>query len=95
MTVAIETSEPLAWPGCGPPPPAIKPPRHNFAGLCLRCDQRECESSECIAWHAESAWMVCPDCDGIGWKEIEPCGCFFGVVEACAAPQLTNRLAAV
>jgi hypothetical protein len=75
---------------------AIKPPRLNFARVCLRCEHRDCESPQCIAWHAESSWMVCPDCDGMGWTdEIDPCGCFFGVVEAAVAPAPASRLAAV
>ena len=68
---------------------AIKPPRLNFARLCLRCDERDCRSLKCIAWHEASCWMVCPDCDGLCWTEdYKPCGCMFGVVEAwpAAAP---------
>jgi hypothetical protein len=62
---------------------AEKPPRLNFAGVCLHCGERDCEAPECVSWHEQSAWMVCPDCDGQKWSETyEPCGCVFGVVEA-------------
>lgn len=61
---------------------ASKPPRLNLAGVCLYCGERDCESAKCMAWHARSRWMVCPDCDGQEWSELyEPCGCIFGVVE--------------
>ena len=54
---------------------AIKPPRLNFARLCLRCDERDCRSPKCIAWHEASCWMVCPDCDGLCWTaDYKPCG---------------------
>jgi hypothetical protein len=77
----------------GPPAEieAIKPPRLNVAGICLRCDERHCHAPDCIAWHAGSSWMVCPDCDGHCWTEdVRPCGCVFGVVEA--APSLGPAL---
>jgi hypothetical protein len=65
---------------------AVKPPRLNFAGICLHCGERSCEASECVTWHERSRWMVCPDCDGEGWTEpARPCGCLFGVVEAWPA----------
>jgi hypothetical protein len=65
----------------------MKPPRLNFAGLCLRCDERDCTALECLAWHAESCWAICPDCDGLCWTEdIRPCGCIFGVVEIYPCP---------
>jgi hypothetical protein len=67
----------------GAPVEAIRPPRLNFARICLYCDQRDCESPECIARYEKSHWAVCPDCDGICWSEnYEPCGCMFGVIEA-------------
>jgi hypothetical protein len=74
---------------------AIRPPRLNCAGVCLHCGERDCEAPACIAWHAESCWMVCPDCDGQEWRETyEPCGCMFGVVEAWPRAN-SDRLAAV
>jgi hypothetical protein len=33
---------------------AIKPPRLNFARICQYCDERGCESSECIARYERS-----------------------------------------
>jgi hypothetical protein len=66
---------------------AIKPPRLNFARSCVRCDERDCVAPECDAWHAQSYWAVCPECDGICWKpNVEPCGCMVGVVEAYPPP---------
>ena len=74
---------------------AGKPPPLNFAGLCLRCDARDCTDTECMAWYAKSYWAICPDCDGLCWTEnVEPCGCCFGVVEAYP-PASSTRLAAV
>jgi hypothetical protein len=74
----------------------VKPPRLNFARVCLRCDERGCESPECVAWHQASCWMVCPECGGRGWSEtLEPCGCMFGVVEAWPESADAGRLAAV
>lgn len=62
---------------------ATKPPRQNCAGVCLRCGERGCAASACIAWHESSCWAVCPDCNGDEWSDtLEPCGCIFGVVEA-------------
>jgi hypothetical protein len=78
------------------PVEAIRPPRLNFARICLWCDERDCRSSECIEWYERSSWMVCPDCGGIGWSEaLEPCGCMFGVVEAWPAPVDGDRRGAV
>jgi hypothetical protein len=76
---------------------AIKPPRLNFARLCLHCGERDCESPACVGWHEQSAWMVCPDCEGEEWTEtLHPCGCMFGVVEAWPAARAdADRLAAI
>jgi hypothetical protein len=63
----------------------VKPPRHNFAGYCLVCDQRGCQSTECIAYHAASTWAVCDNCDGSGWlSDCEPCHCQHGVMQVDA-----------
>jgi hypothetical protein len=71
---------------------AVMPPRLNFACRCLRCDERDCEAPECIAWHEASCWAVCPDCDGLCWTpDLRPCGCLFGVVEMYP-PSATRRL---
>jgi hypothetical protein len=95
MAVVLEASDQLVESRRGLRPPAIKPPRLNFARVCLRCDERDCTAPECIAWHAESCWAICPDCDGLCWTEaIQACGCIFGVVEMYA-PSATGRLAAV
>jgi hypothetical protein len=74
---------------------ACKPPRLIFAGLCLRCDARDCNDPVCIAWYVKSYWAICPECDGLCWTQnIVPCGCCFGVVEAYP-PSSPTRLAAV
>lgn len=71
---------------------AVKPPRLNFARICLYCDERDCRSPECIAWHKRSRWAVCPDCGGLGWSElIEPCGCMFGVIEMWPEPRESDQ----
>jgi hypothetical protein len=65
---------------------AIKPPRLNFARLCLRCDGRDCQFVDVhrMAW--ASCWMVCLDYEGLCWTaDYKPCGCMFGVVEAWPA----------
>jgi hypothetical protein len=77
------------------PAEAIKPPRLNFARICLYCDGRDCESPQCIALYEASYWAVCPECRGLCWSETyEPCGCMFGVVEAWP-PTKADRLSAV
>jgi hypothetical protein len=73
---------------------AVKPPRLNFAGRCLYCLERDCESPECEARYARSRWMVCPECDGREGDEasgLECRWCIFGVVEA--APLRAERTA--
>jgi hypothetical protein len=63
---------------------AIKPPRLNFAGRCLYCLERDCDSSHCEAKHARSRWALCPECNGREGDEVTSviCPlCVFGVVE--------------
>jgi hypothetical protein len=75
---------------------ATKPPRLNFARICLYCEERECKAPECVALYARSRWVVCPDCGGLGWVDMTvPCLCVFGVIEACPAPASDDRLVAV
>jgi hypothetical protein len=65
---------------------AIKPPRLNFARICLYCGERDCLAARCIGLHERSRWMVCPDCGGQEWSEtLEACGCTFGVIEGWPA----------
>ncbi|SCF37093.1 hypothetical protein GA0070216_111178 [Micromonospora matsumotoense] len=54
----------------------FRPPRLNFAKVCLYCETRFCVSSACVKVHAVSVWGPCPDCDGFG-----SCTCLNGVVE--------------
>jgi hypothetical protein len=82
MAVVLEASDQVVEARPEPRPRAIKPSRLNFARVCLRCDERDCTARECIAWHAESCWAICEECDGLCWThEFQPCGCLFGVVE--------------
>jgi hypothetical protein len=75
---------------------AVRPPRLNFAGICLHCGERGCEASRCVAWHGRSRWRVCPDCGGEGWTEPAcPCGCLVGVVEDMPALASADSAAAV
>jgi hypothetical protein len=63
---------------------AAKPPRLNFAGRCIYCLERDCDSLDCEAKYARSRWAVCPDCDGREGDEVTSviCPlCVFGVVE--------------
>jgi hypothetical protein len=61
----------------------VKPLRLNFAGYCLWCGERWCSSARCVASHAVSVWMVCPDCDGrMDGVDGITCHCYAGVIEA-------------
>lgn len=55
----------------------FRPPRLNFAKVCLYCETRWCLSSACVTAHAASLWGPCPDCDGFGCCS----NCLNGVVE--------------
>ncbi|MEV6368703.1 hypothetical protein AB0L86_17625 [Micromonospora musae] len=55
----------------------FRPPRLNFAQVCLYCETRWCESASCIRTHAASLWAPCADCDGFGCCD----NCLNGVVE--------------
>jgi hypothetical protein len=59
-----------------------KPPRLNFAGVCMWCGEPGCRSRRCMRLHARSRWMVCDDCGG---ESFCLCTCVFGVVEASPA----------
>ncbi|MEO3780377.1 hypothetical protein ABGB16_26890 [Micromonospora sp. B11E3] len=55
----------------------FRPPRLNFAQVCLYCETRWCEAAACVKAHAASLWAPCDDCDGFG-----SCShCLNGVVE--------------
>jgi hypothetical protein len=62
----------------------VKPPRWNFAGVCICCGHVGCAERSCAAWHAASTWMVCPLCDGVQQlPDDTTCWiCLFGVIEA-------------
>lgn len=59
-----------------------RPSRLTFAGWCIWCVAQWCTSKECIERHAQSEWIVCPDCGGRGFQEYDVCGCFHGLAEA-------------
>jgi hypothetical protein len=70
--------------GCAAEPTEIelvvtKPPRLNFAGVCLWCGERDCERRRCVELHAGSVWVVCDECNGFAAGE---CTCAHGVMEA-------------
>ncbi|MGX1774459.1 hypothetical protein ACWIGW_20260 [Nocardia brasiliensis] len=72
----------------------LRPPRLNFAGWCMYCLERECNSARCIATHAGSVWEVCERCGGSEYVNghVDPetavtrCNCFGGVVESASRP---------
>ncbi|HET8659377.1 MAG TPA: hypothetical protein VFM55_10315 [Micromonosporaceae bacterium] len=58
----------------------FRPSRCNFAGVCLYCAKRWCESLRCAQLHERSLWAPCEDCDGFG--QLADChSCLNGVVE--------------
>src|SRR2546423_181920 len=62
----------------------LKPPRVNFAQVCMWCGRRWCQSPTCVANHAATLWMVCIRCDGFG--AVTGCSlCINGVIEATEA----------
>ncbi len=73
MTTAIATNDVLV----------VRPPRWNFAGYCMICGQRGCQSPECISGYEATAWALCARCDGIGADPASsrPCACVGGLME--------------
>ncbi len=66
--------------------PMLRPPRLNYAQVCLYCEVRWCESPSCVAMHEASVWRVCTLCDGFGWiTQAEHCSCLNGLEEATVA----------
>ncbi len=63
---------------------AAQPPRLNFAGWCMWCNQRWCNDQRCIDRHHRSTWDVCTYCDGIGGDILSstPCSCAFGLEQS-------------
>lgn len=59
----------------------VRPPRLTFAGWCLWCFGRACDSQICITRHHAATWEVCRHCDGVAVDEAtgEPCTCAFGL----------------
>ncbi|MFB7722324.1 helix-turn-helix domain-containing protein [Nocardia sp. NPDC056100] len=62
----------------------FRPPRLTFAGVCMWCGRRGCNSRACIAQHLRSNWVVCSDCEGtlVNYADERPCGCVFGMIKA-------------
>lgn len=69
-----------------------RPPRLNFAGVCIWCGERECQSQSCVEAHARSRWMVCDLCHGLGLCGCD-CDCVFGAVEAPRPERSSGRIA--
>lgn len=69
----------------GDPVPS-KPPRQNFAGVCLWCGAVDCEEDRCVDLWRRSEWMVCPYCEGGLLETPLPCGCVNGVTECGRVP---------
>jgi hypothetical protein len=65
-------------------PDLVAPPRYNFAGFCIMCEERGCRSTACAEFYAARTWQVCPSCGGSGRERVSgrDCGCLFGVIEA-------------
>lgn len=70
--------------GTEPSPAPVKPPRWNFAGICICCADNGCVNQDCATWHAASTWMICPLCHGVQQlPDDSTCWmCLFGVIEA-------------
>ena len=62
----------------GPAPVAQEPTRLNYAGVCLWCGDRDCESPRCVELHERSRWGICDLCNGY---EEAGCSCAHGVME--------------
>ncbi|MFI5535326.1 hypothetical protein ACIA5H_02940 [Nocardia sp. NPDC051900] len=68
---------------------ALRPPRLNYAGFCIYCLAAGCSRAGCIAQHAASEWVLCPDCGGTGYVRghIDPvcaharCDCWGGLLD--------------
>jgi hypothetical protein len=61
----------------------------NFAGRCIYCLERDCDSATCEALYERSRWAVCPECDGRegdGVSGLRCEGCTSGVVEIAPIP---------
>jgi len=61
----------------------VRPSRWNFAGYCIMCGERGCQSPQCITRFDGTVWTVCPSCNGTGCiaNGYEPCTCLGGMVE--------------
>ncbi|MGW3613756.1 hypothetical protein ACWD6N_28385 [Micromonospora sp. NPDC005163] len=72
------------------PDTSLRPPRCNFAGYCIMCGLRGCQSSECISDFAQTVWMVCDQCNGYGAdpESSLPCSCWGGLTEADDTPNV-------
>ncbi|MFE9207012.1 hypothetical protein [Micromonospora sp. NPDC007230] len=78
--LSVLTTNPTTVPA---PDTFTRPPRHNFAGYCIMCGHRGCQSSECIADFAQTAWAVCNQCDGAGADPVSSiqCSCWGGLTQ--------------
>lgn len=71
----------------------FRPPRLNFAGVCIRCGVPGCDSRQCVADHDRSWWAPCPECVGGTVDDPACCYCTYGVMEmeSTAAAQKWTR----
>ncbi|NQE69081.1 hypothetical protein NG2371_03545 [Nocardia gamkensis] len=67
----------------------FRPSRLNYAGFCIYCLAAGCSRAGCIAQHAASEWVLCPDCGGTGYVRghVDPegagkrCYCWGGLLD--------------
>jgi hypothetical protein len=66
----------------------FRPPRHNYAGHCIMCGLRGCQSSECISDFAHTVWALCDQCNGYGADPESSivCSCWGGLTQVDDTP---------
>jgi hypothetical protein len=72
----------------------LKPTRLNFAGICIQCDEKGCDSPACVAKHERSRWIICHHCDGYMFTaDGDRCYCLGGLEETYhpGMPRLAPR----
>lgn len=86
VAMTVTTRSRTARMGREPNPWQAFPPRLNFAGVCVMCFERGCDSAKCAEGFAAKLWSVCPHCLGTCWlPDGDPCSCWGGVQEATPA----------
>jgi len=72
-----------SWPVVGDVA-AFRPPRLNFAGVCIFCGVLGCTSVECVRRHEQTWWAPCVECwAGLAGVDGAICrqGCVHGVID--------------